>query len=264
VRIRPVSGAGKVSEVLFRAYDHIAEITINRPEKSNALNAGVRQGLFDAFQRANDDPDCRVVILAAAGERVFCAGADLVEMATQGISIPPKDYIPVIRKNVEMRKPVIAAVNGMAVAGGFLLVQMCDLVIASNTATFAITEARRGRGSPWAVQLARLLPRRIMAELLVTAEPISAARAYELGFVNHVVEPAELMNRARAMAQMITKNAPLTVRASLRMLDLADEMGVRAAEMAADEIFKEVYLSEDAKEGPLAFKEKREPVWKGR
>lgn len=253
-----------MSETIFRLSGHIAEITINRPDKGNALNAAVRKGLFEAFGRANADPECRVVILTAAGDRVFCAGADLVEMAAQGITTPPRDYMPVLGRNVKMDKPVIAAVNGAAMAGGFLLVQMCDLVIASHAASFAITEARRGRGSPWAVPLTRQLPRRVMTELLVTAEPISAARAYELGFVNALAEPDQLMARARGLAQTIARNAPLTVRASLRMMRFADEMGVHAAESVADEIFREVYLSEDAREGPLAFKEKREPVWKGR
>jgi enoyl-CoA hydratase/carnithine racemase len=149
-------------------------------------------------------------------------------------------------------------------AGGFLLVQMCDLVVASSTATFAITEAMRGRGTPWAVPLTKQIPRRIMTELLIAAEPISAQRCYELGFINAVVEPVELMARARTLARRIAKNAPLTVRVSLKMMRLADEMGVSVAELAADEIFKEVYLSEDAQEGPRAFKEKREPVWRGR
>lgn len=253
-----------MTDIFLTISDHIAEITINRPAKGNALNSAVREGLFDAFRRANQDPECRVVILTAAGDRVFCAGADLVEMAALGITTPPRDYMPVLGKNIEMDKPVIAAVNGAAMAGGFLLVQMCDLVVASRTASFAITEARRGRGSPWAVPLTRQLPRRIMTELLVTAEPMSAARAHELGFVNALTDPDQLMERARAMARIIARNAPLTVRANLRMTRYADEMGVHAAERVADEIFKEVYLSEDAQEGPLAFKEKREPVWKGR
>lgn len=253
-----------MSDILYRSADHVAEITINRPLKGNALNAAVREGLFDAFRRANDDPDCRVIILTAAGDRVFCAGADLVEMAARGITSPPPNYMPVLHKNVEMTKPVIAAVNGAALAGGFLLVQMCDLVVASRTASFAVTEARRGRGSPWAVPLAQQLPRRVMIELLVTAEPMSAQRAYELGFVNAVAEPAALLDAARTMARGIARNAPLTVKANLRMARFADEMGAHAAELVAEEIFKEVYLSEDAQEGPRAFKEKREPVWRGR
>lgn len=253
-----------MNELIFEMRDHVAEITINRPEKSNALNAGVRKGLFAAIKRANDDDNCRVVILTGAGNRAFCAGADLVEMAATAASLPPKDFTPFIRRNVDLDKPIIAAVNGPAIAGGFHLVQTCDLVIASRTATFAIMEARRGRGFPWAIPLTRQLPRRIMVELLITAEPITADRAYDLGFVNAVVKPTELMPRAREMAQKIVRNAPLTVRAGLRMMQFADEMGVRAAELVADELFKEVYLSADAIEGPLAFKEKREPVWKGR
>jgi enoyl-CoA hydratase len=253
-----------LSEVLFELSDHIAQITINRPDKGNALNAAVRNGLFEAFRCAHEDPECRVVILTGAGERAFCAGADLLEMAQLGTSVPPKDYMPVLRRNVQLDKPVIAAVNGTAVAGGFLLAQMCDLVVASRTATFAITEARWGRGTPWAVPLTRLLPRRIVAELLVTGEPLPATRVYELGFVNAIVDPPALMDHARRIARTIANNAPLTVKASLRMLQFTDEMSVSAAESMADEIFKEVYLSHDAQEGPLAFRQKRAPVWKGR
>jgi enoyl-CoA hydratase/carnithine racemase len=145
-----------------------------------------------------------------------------------------------------------------------MMVQNCDLVVASRTAVFGITEARRGRGFPWAVPLTRQLPRRVLMEMLITAEPISAQRAFELGFVNAVTEASDLMSAARGLAKRIAKNAPLTVKAALRMLQLSDEMGVRAAEEVADEIFREVYLSEDAQEGPRAFQEKRDPVWKGR
>ena len=253
-----------MNEVLYTCADHIAEITINRPEKSNALNAAAREQLFSAFRAANDDADCRVVILTAAGERIFSAGADLVEMATMGTVLPPKDFVPILRKNVDMDKPVIAAVNGLVIAGGFLMVQMCDLVVASSAATFAISEAKRGRGFPWAMPLAHMMPRRILTELLTTGEPISAQRAFDVGFINRVVEPGAVMAEARALARAISMNAPLTVRAGLRMMQHADEMGIGAAERMAESIFKEVYLSEDAQEGPRAFKEKRPPVWKGR
>jgi enoyl-CoA hydratase/carnithine racemase len=185
-------------------------------------------------------------------------------MATMGTSVPPKDFVPILRKNVPMEKPVIAAVNGLVIAGGLLMVQMCDLVVASRAATFAISEAKRGRGFPWAMPLAHLMPRRVLLEMLTTGEPISAQRAYDVGFINAVVEPEEVLSRARALAHVISANAPLTVKAALRMMEFADEAGTRAAEEMAEEIFKTVYLSEDAQEGPLAFKEKRPPVWKGR
>ena len=181
-----------------------------------------------------------------------------------GTGLPPRDFVPVLRKNVAMDKPVIAAVNGLVIAGGFLMVQMCDLVVASSAATFAISEAKRGRGFPWAMPLAHMMPRRVLIELLTTGEPISAQRAFDIGFINRIVAPGAVMTEARALAQIISKNAPLTVRAGLRMMRYADEMGSSAAERVADEIFREVYLSEDAQEGPRAFKEKRPPVWKGR
>jgi enoyl-CoA hydratase/carnithine racemase len=159
---------------------------------------------------------------------------------------------------------VIAAVNGVAFAGGFLLAQMCDLVIAADHARFAITEAKVGRGSPWAAPLPWLIPPRVAMEIMVTAEPITAQRAYELGLVNKVVPLAELRDAAQAMARTIASNAPLSVRAAKSLVYLSAEHGWSAALDAADELYEPVYLSEDGQEGPRAFAEKRAPRWQGR
>jgi enoyl-CoA hydratase/carnithine racemase len=161
-------------------------------------------------------------------------------------------------------KPVIAAVNGAALAGGFLLAQMCDLCIAVDHAQFAITEARWGRGAPWAAPLPWLIPPRIALELLLTAEPISAQRAYDVGLVNRVVGRDELRDCAQRMAQGIADNAPLSVRAGKAMVYAASEQGRTGALQAGDRFFEAAYKSEDAQEGPRAFREKRRPVWKGR
>ncbi|GAA1936340.1 enoyl-CoA hydratase/isomerase family protein [Nocardioides hwasunensis] len=242
----------------------VHEITINRPEQRNALNEEVRNGLFDAFRAAQEDPTCRVVIVTGAGDRAFSAGADLKELAELGITDPGPDFTPRLGRNVQLDKPVIAAVNGAAYAGGFLLAQMADLCVASTNASFCIAEARVGRGAPWSTKLAGLLPRRVYVELLVLADPISAQRAYELGFVNRLVEPDALMGAARELATRICANAPLTVAGHLQVVDLAYRMDEHAAEDAANEVFAPIYHSEDAQEGPRAFRERRAPVWKGR
>ena len=248
--------------VLIEQRGAVTILTLNRPRQANALNAALRDGIRQAFSDFEADEDAQVAILAAEGDRVFCAGADLKEMAELGLENPPPDFIPPIDRISS--KPVIAAVNGAALAGGFLLAQSCDLCIAAEEASFAITEARWGRGAPWAVPLAEMLPRRIMMEILLTAQPVSAARAYELGLVNDVVPRADLLDTAVALASEIAQLAPLTIRAHRKLVYLAGEQGTSAALDAAAELFEHVYASEDAREGPRAFTEKRPPVWKGR
>jgi enoyl-CoA hydratase/carnithine racemase len=185
-------------------------------------------------------------------------------MAALGLEVPPADYAPFLGRNIQIDKPVIASVNGDALAGGFLLAQMCDLCIAAEHARFAITEARWGRGAPWAAPLPWLIPPRIALELLFTAEPIDARRAREVGLVNRVVPGARLREETRAFALGIAENAPLSVRAAKAMVYAAAERGWRAALDEGDRLFEPVYRSEDAQEGPRAFREKRAPQWKGR
>lgn len=241
----------------------IALITINRPEARNAINAAVRAGLFDAFERIEAEPVIRVAILTGAGDRAFCAGADLKEMAETALAVPPPGFFPILGENVRTTKPVIAAVNGDAFAGGWMFAQMCDLCLASESARFGITEAKVGRGFPWATPLIAMIPQRVMAEILMTGEPISAARAAEIGFVNRVVTAGELIPAALTMARRIADNAPLTVAAAKKMVRLSTEMGRSAARSAADELFESVYRSFDAQEGPAAFRERRAPRWRG-
>jgi enoyl-CoA hydratase/carnithine racemase len=251
-------------ELLFEVRGAVAVITINRPESRNAINKAVREGLRAAFQRFEADESLRVAILTGAGDKAFCAGMDLKEASDNALRVPPRDLFPVLGETIEVSKPVIAAVNGIAYAGGWMFVQMCDLCIASETASFAITESKVGRGMPWAAPLGQLIPQRVMMELLLTGDPIDAHRAREIGFVNHVVAPTQLMPKALEMAERIAANAPLTVQAARELVYLSGEMGRSAGLRAARHLFKSVYLSEDALEGPRAFKEKRKPHWKGR
>jgi enoyl-CoA hydratase/carnithine racemase len=250
--------------VKYEIDDQVAWMTIDRPEARNALSKAVRDGLWEGFRRFADDEDAAVLVLTGAGEKAFCAGGDLKEMSSTSLRVPPPDFLPYLQRTVKTDKPVIAAVNGVAFAGGFLLAQMCDLVIAADYARFAITEAKVGRGSPWAAPLPWLIPPRVAMEIMVTAEPISAQRAYELGLVNKVVPLAELRDAAQAMARTIAANAPLSVRAAKSLVYLSAEHGWSAALDAADELYEPVYLSEDGQEGPRAFAEKRAPRWQGR
>lgn len=164
-------------DVLFEAEGPIVVITLNRPAQRNALSSGIRQGLAEAWKRFEQDDGLRVAILTGSGDQAFCAGMDLKEAAATALKVPPRDFLPVLGDNVHVSKPVIAAVNGGAYAGGWLLAQMCDLCIASETATFAITEGKVGRGMPWAAPLIHMLPQRIVMELLLTGRPLDARRA---------------------------------------------------------------------------------------
>ena len=250
--------------VRYELRDHISTITIDRPEARNALNRAVREGLWAAFRRFVGDDDALVAILTATGDKVFCAGADLKEMSATRLEVPPLDFVPQLGRNLMTDKPVIAAVNGLAYAGGFALAQMCDLCIAAETAKFAITEAKWSRGAPWAAPLPWMIPPRVALELLLTAEPIDAHRAHEIGLVNRVVPLDHLQEEARALAMRIAQNAPLSVRAGKRMVYAAAERLRSESFDEAERIFEPVYKSEDAQEGPRAFLEKRAPVWRKR
>lgn len=251
--------------VLFDARDDgIAVITLNRPDTRNCLSAEVRAGLYSAWDRFEHDPTLRVAILTGAGEKAFCAGGDLKEMVDTGMGVPPRDFIPVPYDNVHLTKPTIAAVNGAAFAGGWLLAQSCDLCVATTTAQFAVTEVKVGRSSPWASPLIHMVPQRIMMEVLLTGRPISAQRAYEIGLVNRLADPAALMTTAIDLAHDILAGAPLSVRAARETVMLSTEMGRSAALQAARTASEVAYRSEDAQEGPKAFAQKRRPQWRGR
>lgn len=244
-------------ELLTEIRGQVALITINRPEKRNALNTAVREGIRQAVTDFDRDESVRVIILTGAGS-VFSAGADLKEMAETGLQVPPPDFIP----DLSSSKPVIAAVNGSAFGGGFFLVQQADIVICSPAAEFGITEARHGRGAPWALPLPLLIPPRIAMEMIATAEPISAQRALEAGLVNLIdVDP---LSAALTMAQRISDNAPLSVRAGKAMVRRVVEELVANQREEVQKLWEPVYLSDDAQEGPRAFAEKRAPHWQGR
>jgi enoyl-CoA hydratase/carnithine racemase len=249
--------------VSYQVRNGVAWLTIERPEARNALNKAVRDGLFDGVRTFNADDTAKVLVLTGAGDKAFCAGGDLKEMSEDGLTIPPVDFIPQFGRNIKVDKPTIAAVNGVAFAGGFLLAQICDLCVAASTAKFGITEAKVGRGSPWAAPLPLMIPRRIVMELVLTGAPLSAARAHEIGFVNRLAEPDELIEVTQALAEQIAANAPLSVAAGKQTAALTAEHPLSTAYELAETLWAPVYLSTDAQEGPRAFNEGRPPQWKG-
>ena len=254
----PVPSAN--GEILYDVADGIATITINRPDRLNAINATAKAALFDAWRRFEADASAHVAIFTATGDRAFCVGRDLSEPAKGNFRI---ESFPIIGASIEVSKPTIAAVNGYALGGGFLFAQMCDLCVAAEHATFSIPEARLGRGAAWATSLIDMLPARIAMELLLTAAPMRAARLHAVGFVNAVVPLPELMQQARHMAGLIAANAPLSVRACRRLVHTVALEGSRLSTDEAEHMFAHVYASNDAQEGVAAFRERRKPHWTG-
>ncbi|MGK3203440.1 enoyl-CoA hydratase/isomerase family protein [Amycolatopsis sp. MEPSY49] len=246
--------------ISYDVHNGVAWLTINRPEARNALSEEVRDGLWAGTRRFVANDSAAVLVLTGAGDKAFCAGGDLKEMAETALEIPPPDFLPQFGRNIDVPKPTIAAVNGVAYAGGFLLAQQCDLVVAAEHARFAVTEVKVGRGAPWAAPLSWLVPPRVALEILLTGDPLDAYRAREVGLVNDVVPAAELRSRTQALAERIAANAPLSVRAAKRTAYLSRVDVYERAE----EIWAPVYRSRDAQEGPAAFREKRPPVWEGR
>lgn len=250
-------------EVRYAVDDGVAWLTIDRPEARNALSAAVRAGLHAGVERFVADHTAAVLVLTGAGDRAFCAGGDLEEMASTGLTVPPPDFVPQFGRTVRVDKPTIASVNGIAFGGGFLLAQCCDLVVAAEHARFAISEVTLGRGAPWAAPLPWLVPPRVAMEMLLTGEEIDAARAREVGLVNRVVPAGELRVRTQELALRIGANAPLSVRAAKATVRLVAESPLEEAYARAEELWEPVYRSADAQEGPRAFREKRAPRWRG-
>lgn len=253
--------------------DHVMIITLNRPEARNAVNHAVWVAAGSALAEAERDPEMRAVIVTGAGSQSFCAGADL-KAISRGEAILPEDPVQQgwgfagIVSHITS-KPLIAAVNGTALGGGTELALACDLVVAVEAASFGLPEVKRGliAGAGGAFRLVQQLPRKLAMEMLLTGEPITAARALELGLVNQVVPAVDLMQAALVLAAQIVANAPLSVQASKRVaLGIADGRIAREEELWAATRRESTALmrSEDAREGPRAFAEKRAPAWKGR
>lgn len=254
--------------VLFEVNEGIATITINRPKQRNALSMEVADHLFELWEQVDVDPDVQVVILTSSDCGTFCAGMDLKE-AARVKSERNADILDLMRDPFHQRmraveKPIIAAMTGHFTAGGMVLASNCDLRIGVANTLGGISEAKVGRGAPWAVPMLWMLPQPFLLELMLSAELQPIERFHQLGFVNHV-EPTPDAVRARALrlAQRIRDNAPLTVWAAKKSVGAAMDLGCKDGYEAAKRIHERVYSSQDAIEGPLAFAEKRVPRWSG-
>ncbi|HYM90266.1 MAG TPA: enoyl-CoA hydratase-related protein [bacterium] len=252
------------SEVLYEQRGDIVVVTLNRPERRNALSISACHQLRAAWDRFEADGASKVAIITGAGDRAFCAGYDIAEKQ-HGNAVSEADFAPRVETRPFVTKPVIAAVNGAAVAAGMALVEACDLVVAAETAWFGLPEVTLGIGVAPFVQSLWTLPQHILMELLLTGDRLAAPRAYEIGFVNRLTPPENLMAESLRLARTIADNAPLVVRASKAMLYRGIEaIGMPAAHRVAKELFLPIRESEDAKEGFRARAERRPPRWKGR
>ena len=247
----------------------ILTVTINRPDVMNALHPAANFELEQAFDEFASDPDLWVAIITGAGDRAFSAGNDLKFQATEGGGkvVGPQKGFGGLTSRFDNPKPVIAAVNGVAMGGGFEIALACDLIIASENAVFALPEPRVGLAA--LAGGVHRLPRQIGLKramgMLLTGRRVSAAEGLELGFVNEVVPAGEALAGARRWADQIVECAPLSVRGSKQAaMDGLGEANIEAAMARHYPVMGEMMKSEDFVEGPLAFAQKRKPDWKGR
>jgi enoyl-CoA hydratase len=250
--------------VEFERRGHIALLTLNRPEARNAISPEVSQAMAALLDEIETDSDLRAVVLTGAGE-VFSAGADL-KVVAQGramdIAGGKGGFAGVATR--DFPKPLIAAVNGPALAGGFEIVLSCDLVIAADSARFGIPEVKRGlmAAAGGLIRLPKRVPLAIALEMAMTGDPIDADRALALGLVNRVVARDQVVDEACALAERIGENSPIAVRLSRQLVREAGELSEADGWRRTNELVIDVVRSGDAVEGATAFNEKRAPVWK--
>ena len=251
-------------EILRERRGHVELLTINRPEARNAMNGAAAVALSDALDECETDDDVWVVVLTAAGDKAFSAGMDLKAFATGEFPVTDKGFGGITQR--QFTKPLIAAVNGSALAGGFEMMISCDMVIAADHAVFGIPEAKRGliAGAGGLIRLGKRIPLAIAYEMALTGDPISATRAAELGLVNSVVPGDQVLDAALALAARIEANAPLAVRTSKQVMRDSLEITEAASWDLNNEKFGMIGRSTDAMEGAIAFAEKRTPNWQGK
>jgi enoyl-CoA hydratase len=250
-------------ELLIERRGHVELLTINRPEARNAINRAAAEALDAALDAADGDDDVWVVVLTGAGDKAFSAGMDLKAFAAGEVPFTPHGFGGIT--NRDFTKPLIAAANGSALAGGFEIMISCDLVVAADHARFGIPEVTRGliAGAGGLVRLPKRVPLPVALELALTGDPIDAERAYDLGIVNRVVPGDQLLDAAMALAERIVANAPLAVRASKRVMRQSFELREDDAWPINTAAFSAIGASADALEGAVSFAEKRPPVWRG-
>ena len=252
------------NEVLTTVEDGVLIITINRPEAKNAVNLAVAEGIAAAIDELDSNNDLRIGVLKGA-DGTFCAGMDLKAFLNgENPVIDGRGFAGLVE--APPQKPLIGALQGFVLAGGLELSLACDLTVAAESAMFGIPEVKRGlvAAGGGVIKLPRMMPRRFAMELALTGDPVPAQRAYELGLVNRVVPDDQVMEETLKLARTIVANGPLAVAASKQVI-------VESEGWAPEDLFKKqykimgpVFVSEDAKEGPRAFAEKRAPNWQGK
>lgn len=257
--------------VIFAVSDHVARVTIDRPERMNAVDEATNDQLEDCWRRIEVDPEIRVVVLTGSGDKAFCAGADLKAGNGEKTGLEywatarPRGFGGLaLRKSLHV--PVIARVNGVAVGGGFELVLGCDIVIAAEHATFGLPEARVGRMplDGGMILLPRMIPEKVAMGMLLTGNRISAIDAERYGLVNAVVPVSALDETVDAWADQIVECAPLSVKAIKECVKETCDLPISEAQSKRLPALMAALESEDTEEGSRAFQEKRKPEWKGR
>jgi enoyl-CoA hydratase len=250
--------------VSTQADGDVLQITIERPEARNAVNRAVAEGIAAALDRLDGEDGLRVGVLTGAGG-YFSAGMDLKAfVAGESPYAGDRGFAGIVQR--PPRKPLIAAVEGFALAGGFEVALACDLIVAARDARFGIPEVKRSLVAAGGalIRLPRRIPYHLAMELALTGDPIDAERAHAIGIVNRLAEPGHAVDAARELAAAIARNGPLAIDASKRILTSAQDWSEAEAWERQGEISGPVFASEDAREGSIAFAEKRDPVWKGR
>jgi enoyl-CoA hydratase len=250
--------------VLTEADDGVLLITLNRPDVRNAVNAAIASGVAEALDRLDEDDDLTLGILTGAGKG-FCAGMDLKAfVAGESMFVEHRGFAGIVQR--PPLKPLIAAIEGFAVAGGFEIALACDLLVAARDARLGIPEVKRSLVAAGGalLRMPHRMPYHLAMEMALTGDPISAERAAEVGLVNRVSEPGEAVAAARELAAAIAANGPLALMASKRILVEAPSWSEDEQWQRQGDIVGPVFGSADAREGATAFAEKRDPVWKGR
>jgi enoyl-CoA hydratase/carnithine racemase len=269
IMLEPEDRADEVAEVVHFEIiaDHVALVTLDRPHKRNAVNVALANELDACVKRSEADPNIRVVILTSSNDAVFCAGADLAEVAAgNGPRLFTTDggfggFI-----DAKRRKPWIAAANGAVMAGGMEICLACDMIVAGEGSAFSLPEVKRSfiATEGGVTRLTKAIPRAVALELIATGDPIDARRAYEVGLINRVVPREQVLDAAIALAKAVAVNAPLAVYEALQVAKASAVLGDEDSSRLAKAALERLRATEDFKEGPKAFLQKRPARWQGR
>lgn len=253
--------------VLYDKRGHAFWITINRPDKRNAINGDVVAGIRDGYRQAHADPEVRVIVLTAAGEKAFCAGGDLQpgKGFSFDLSRPNIDYADMLREAQDATLPAIARVNGVCMAGGMGLLCMTDMAVAADHVMFGLPEVKVGVFPMQVFSLLQnLAPRRVIREWALSGEPITAVEAKEAGLINHMVPMADLDAKTDWLISRIVDKSPTAIRRGKYALRAIESMSFDQAIAYTESQIALLAMTEDAKEGLASFNEKRKPMWTGR